>query len=349
MTYVYNRTPATVLGLAIGDALGQPFEFSTSDQIIKSGWKGDLIGSTYGFEGMWNLDPGQYTDDTMMALCISNSLLDKDEFDLDDVAKKYIGWVESRDLRGIGIRTERSIHNLIRGISPKESGQKHVGRPKPSFKRISKSVEELPTDSLHGPGNFCGCGTVMRCAPIGLFYYKAEEEMIRAAAEDATITHDHADARDSSIFLCRLIADILFCNDPFERVEAMCGEYSGWFEYDHVTRLCKEALDMARDKSTTFADAIALGTSGTAHETLASAVYCFLRYDNFKDAVASAVLIGGDTDSRAAIVGALAGTRYGLEGIPKDWVKQVEGSSMLKKIDADLYSKAPFPYYYEAE
>jgi ADP-ribosylglycohydrolase len=47
------KTPATMLGLAIGDALGQPFEFSTTEKIIASGWKGDLIGGSYGFEGMW--------------------------------------------------------------------------------------------------------------------------------------------------------------------------------------------------------------------------------------------------------------------------------------------------------
>lgn len=328
-------TPSVLLGLAVGDALGQPFEFSTSDQIIKSGWKGNMKEGSRGFQGMWNLKPGQYTDDTKMALCLSNSLIEKGEFDLDDVSKKYIEWVESRDVRGIGIRTEAAIHNMMRGISPLESGKKNAGRPKPSFKRISKAPEDIPSDSLHGPGDFCGCGTVMRCAPIGIFFHSDRDKRTEAAKLDATMTHDHADARDSSVMMCNMVADMFHDDEPF---------HSAWnqilnqdFEYDHIPRLCKEAAELAKDDSTSFADAIKLGTSGTAHETLASALYCFLRYTNFKDAVASAVLIGGDTDSRAAIVGALAGAKYGIQGIPKEWVEQVEDSEKLQEIDSKLW------------
>jgi len=332
------KTQATLLGLAIGDALGQPFEFSTAKQIIESGWKGDLINSSFGYEGMFKLDQGQWTDDTKMALCIANSLIDQDGFDIDDLAKKYIAWVESRDVRGIGIRTESSIHNMMRGISPLESGTKHAGRAKPSFKRISVAIEDSDSDHLHGPGDFCGCGTVMRCAPIGVFYYKSNDKLllIDAAHKDATITHNHPDARDSSKYICLMISHLLNGVSKESSVKLL---QDSEFEYDHISRLTDEAIETANDPESTFANGIQLGVAGTAHETLASALFCFLKFETFKEVVTSAVLIGGDTDSRAAIAGALAGAYYGIEGIPKEWVEQVEESEMIQDLDKKLFNR----------
>ena len=330
-----NMKYATVLGLAIGDALGQPFEFSSSEMILKSGWNGGLIGGTRGFDGMWNLKPGQFTDDTLMALAISESLLEKKGFDIDNLASKYIQWVESRDLRGIGIRTESSIHNMMRGISPLESGKKGAGRPKPSFKRLGESPEEAAGDSLYGYGDFCGCGTVMRCAPIGLYFANQNdsEELSNAAKADATMTHDHADARDSSEFLCYMIACAAQGMNLQDSLDLVMG-FS--YEGDHITRMMTKAIELSKESGATFANGLSLGTSGTAHATLATAIYTLLVYPTFKEAVTASVLIGGDTDSRAAITGALAGTLYGLEGIPEEWVKQVEDSDKLQEIDLAL-------------
>jgi ADP-ribosyl-[dinitrogen reductase] hydrolase len=328
---------ATLLGLAIGDALGQPFEFRSSDMIIQSCWDGTFEWRSYDqakINQMWGLSPGQWTDDTKMALCIANSLIEKQGFDVDDLAQKYIEWVESRDLRGIGTRTTRSIEALKRGVSPLESGKKETARRAPSFKRKSADPTETETGELHGIGDFCGCGTVMRAAPFGVFYRNNLDKMVEACKLDANITHNHADARDSSIFLCLVISNLLNGLSVDDAVaEAMKYPY----EYDHVVRLNHEAIDMAK-ANTNFTDGISLGVAGTAHETLASALYCFLKFRSFDDAVASCVLLGGDTDSRAAIAGAMAGAAYGRDAIKKDWVTQVEDSEKLQQLDDTLYS-----------
>jgi ADP-ribosylglycohydrolase len=98
----------------------------------------------------------------------------------------------------------------------------------------------------------------------------------------------------------------------------------------------KKAIDMADEDNTNFAHAIALGNTGTAHGTLATAVFCCLKYSTFKEIVTAAVLIGGDTDTRGAVAGAIAGTAYGLQGIPAEWVEITEDSNRLQDIDTRL-------------
>lgn len=322
-----------MLGLAIGDALGQPFEFSSSHQIIQSGWDGSM---TYG--DVWKLDPGKWTDDTKMALCIAESLLEKREFNVYEVAKKYIEWVKTGDLRGIGMTCEASINRMQAGIHPLECGKKSEHRAKPSFKRsaIQEKMMVNLTDGdsdLYGIGDFCGNGTLMRCAPIGLFYHKDSGQRDKAAVEDATMTHDHPDARDSSKFLCSVIADL---TNDWELRAAIDNAMSRSYEYDHVPRLVRKAINLSDDPSTGFANAIELGNTGTAHGTLATAVFSCLKYPTFKEAVTAAVLIGGDTDTRGAVAGAIAGTAHGLRGIPAEWVEITEDSDRLQDIDTRL-------------
>lgn len=309
-----------MLGLAIGDALGQPFEFSDMKTILATGWDGSFI------PGMvWNLQPGQYTDDTLMARCIAKSLLEKKKFDPDDVAFKYVEWVRSGDLRGIGMTCEKAIYKLANGVSVKESGNSLAARSKPSFKRIGQ-------DPLTGTGDFCGNGTVMRVAPIGLYFRNDLKELERVAREEASITHNHSDARDASYALSYLIAVLVNGKNKEESIMKL---FSLKYEYDHVkTQMSKvfEPIDSLPHA------AEVLGIRGTAHETLASALYCFANYDNFADAVKAAVLMGGDTDTRAAVVGALAGGCYGLEGIPNEFVVKVEDSQDLQSLDERLFA-----------
>ena len=318
------KKPATILGLAIGDALGQPFEFFSAEDIIKTNWQGNFLPGARGYQDQFKLDAGQWTDDTKMALCIAESLIESNGFDVDNLAAKYVGWIKSGDLRGIGGKTKASLNNIARGVPPLEAAKKGAGQAKPAFKRISEPKKE----------EFCGCGTVMRCAPIGAFFGEDWDQRVEVAKLDASITHDHPDARDASIYLCNMIAYLNEPQTPFV-AELMAVSYD--FESLNIPKLCSQAVNLATDKDSTYIDAIALGVGGMAHEVMATAMYCFLRYESFKEAVTSAVLMGGDTDSRAAVVGAMAGTHYGLEGIPTEWVEQVEDSQRLQEIDNKLW------------
>lgn len=323
------KTNATLLGLAIGDALGMPFEFSDTIKIIQAGWDGSFLG------GMWNLKAGSWTDDTKLALCLTNSLLESNGFDINNLAQKYIDWVKSGDLRGIGVTCERAIANLANGISPKESGKKNIGRAKPSFKRVSAESEKTGSEDtdLIGFGNYCGNGVIMRQAPAGIFFKDDPSELERAVKEDATMTHDHPDARDGGLALCTMIAALA---NGATKLEALETASKLKYEFDHTLRHMKNAVLELSNNNTPIEVGEKLGVRGTSHETLATALYCFLKHDNFKDAIVEAVLIAGDSDSRGAITGALAGTFYGLEGIPEYYVNNVEDSDKLRELDVKL-------------
>lgn len=315
---------STMLGLAIGDALGQPFEFADYKKIAATGWKGEFTDGL-----VWNLQPGQYTDDTKMALCIADSLLEHKGFNADQVSLKYIDWVNSGDLRGIGMTCERSIYNMISGLPLSECGKKSAGRKKPSFKRVAVSADEEKPDIAT---DFCGNGTVMRVAPIGSYYRNDLAKLSQAAKEDASMTHNHPDARDSSFALAHYIASL--CNGT-EPIDALGALLILPYEYPHVQESLILAID-CMDRQLSFADSSEIiGATGCAHSTLGSAMYAFISTSNFKDAVVKATLMGGDTDTRAAIAGAMAGAHYGLEDIPEEYLT-VEDSERLQKLDQEL-------------
>lgn len=301
------KRPAPLVGLAIGDALGQPFEFCNHEMVAASDWHGEYLpGNVYK-----TLKPGQWTDDTKMAICLARSLLNMGAFDAKDVAAEYVKWYQSRDLRGIGLQTTRALHNMIQGEPLNKCG------------RIIRQ------------GNVCGNGTAMRVAPIGSFLRNEPIKLIKAAKDDAVLTHDHKDARDGSVAVAYAVSLLANGERPLEAVEETIALLSDGNVKQHIV-LAKQMAEQSKR----YDDAIVLGASGTAHETVASAMFCLLRYcdDGFKHVVCNAIKIGGDTDTRGAIAGALAGAYIGAEEIPTEYLEDLEHVEFLQAADVLLFA-----------
>ena len=302
-----SKTIATLVGCAIGDALGNPFEMKPASNPLLMSWDGLFkAGGTF-----WQGEPGQYTDDTLMSIALSKSLIQCGEFDPEDVAREYLAWYNTKNTRGIGSTTAESIVNLKLGKTWTDSGA--LFQP-----------DGTPTG---------GNGTAMRASPIGLFYRNEPEMLMISAVKDATITHNSHEPKMGSVAVA--LATALLANGTTDTMDVM--ETVAEIISDSEV---KERLVMAMDNLKNGVEpeqALAeIGTSGYVVHTVGAAFYCLGATDNFKDAVVMAVKAGGDTDTTAAIVGALAGTLYGLEEIPNEYKDTVENFQLLQDLTYEL-------------
>jgi len=305
-----SKFEGCLLGLAIGDALGMPFE----------GWRPTWIMSKLGTHVTdftdcpdRGLKAGQWTDDTKMAVYLARSIIrKKGRVAPEDVAASYLEWFESGDLRGIGGATIESIMRLKAGVSCSESGKQ----------------------GKYAAGN----GSAMRTAPIGLLDYKHPGRMKEDSRKDAIITHNNEEAvagsRAVNFFISKGVTQPDFLEANAGLID-QCIDFIGDCEVAKNLARAKELLGEGLHCGTALQT---LGTSGYVVETVASAVYCFLKTpDDFRKTVISAVMGGGDTDTTGAVAGAISGAWNGTWGIPRDWVERVEASDELREIAGKIF------------
>ena len=304
-----SKFEGCLLGLAIGDALGMPFE----------GWRPAWIRSKLGgrVENMLpcpdrNLGRGQWTDDTKMALALSHSILRSGgRLDPADAARAYVEWFESGDLRGIGKTTLEAIMALRKGASWRQSGK---------------------------TGEFAaGNGTAMRAAPLGLLRCTDPEALKSDSRDDAIITHNNDEAVAGSRAVNFFVARGVLTAGFSEARAALVDECADFIGPCRVAANLRRVRDLLADNMPCSTALQILGTSGYVVETVASAVFCFLKTpDNFEESVISAVMGGEDTDTTAAVCGAISGAWNGTWNMPKRWVDAVEGSEELRSVAGQL-------------
>lgn len=294
---------ATLVGCAIGDALGNPFEMDHVSKPRLKEWDGLFKeGGTF-----WWGQPGQYTDDTLMSMALAASLVENHGFDAEDVGSKYLAWMESGNTRGIGGTTAKALTRLKLGATTLESGVTHNEDGKPAS----------------------GNGTAMRASPIGLYYRKDPEKLLEVAMLDASITHNSFEPKMGSVAVAlgtALIASGI--DDRIEVIKTVADVVS-----DSIVKgkllLAAKHLEMGTEHFEALAE---IGVNGYVPETVGAAFYCLGACDNFRDTVVLAVKAGGDTDTTAAIAGSMAGTLYGLDGIPSEYKDNVENFELLQNL-----------------
>lgn len=298
---------ATLIGCAIGDALGNPFEMHAVDSMSLQIWDGSFIdGGTF-----WKGDAGQYTDDTLMSMALSASLIENQGFNPEDVAKKYLAWYESGNTRGIGTTTANALANLQAGATWQESG-------------LIRGVDGLPAG---------GNGTAMRASPIGLVYRNDPTQLIETAMIDASITHNSHEPMMGSVAVA--LATSFLANGTHSPLSAL-EEIKGIISESEVKQKLELASFCLKEGDSHSEALAAIGVGGYVPETVGAAFYCLAATSSFKEAVIMAIKAGGDTDTTAAIVGALAGTYYGLDDIPSEYKSQVENGQLLQDLTDEL-------------
>lgn len=290
-----------LLGLVCGDALGAPVEFMTAEQISQRfGTLKEMVGG-----GWLNIKPGEYTDDTDMMLCIAESLAENKDYNPEDIARRFVEWYKSNP-KDIGSTTRKSLARLASGVSWKESGDKN------------------------SPAN----GSVMRCAPIGLFFAFNKPELIRASIETSAITHAHNEATASCVFVNLMISNLLILDS---------GKASKYLaDFRAFLTMVNELKQGAFLDKLTGPDYRPDPSKGLAINTTVLAKKSFILSNSFEEAVVTAVNLGGDTDTIGAVTGALAGTHWGSDEIPKRWLQKLNPYSLekIKEIADTLFELA---------
>lgn len=301
---------ATLVGCAIGDALGNPFEMHPAQEPGLVAWDGLFKeGGTF-----WWGQPGQYTDDTLMSMALGSSLVEHQGFNMADVGSKYLAWMESGNTRGIGGSTATALHRLKNGASILESGVTHTPDGQPCG----------------------GNGTAMRASPIGLVYRHNLTKLMEIAIKDASITHNSLEPKIGSVAVALGVALLANRVSTPQSVVWDVSEALTDSLVKFKLELAQKWLEQGTPLDTIAAEALAsIGTNGYVPETVGAAFFCLGATTSFKDAVIMAVKGGGDTDTTAAIVGAMAGTWYGMEGIPEEY-KSVENFELLDNLTEEL-------------
>ncbi|MEF9904267.1 ADP-ribosylglycohydrolase family protein [Streptomyces sp. P9-A2] len=275
-----ERAVGAVVGSAVGDALGAPFEFGPegafSVRFPAPGSGGEMCGG-----GGW--EPGEATDDTQMAVLVAESLLERDGLDLPDVFRRFQRWAAA-DPKDIGLQTEAVL----------SSGD--------------------PWDmaaALHFQTNrrAAGNGALMRASPSAVYFARlGREATMDAARRLAALTHGDRAAWEGTAVFHELVRVALTGGDPLAAVPDTLRAVHPDHRERYATVL---APDWHPDLATEF--------NGAVWPCLGSAVWALRTTTGYEDAVRAAIDLGGDTDTVAAVTGGLAGAVYGITAVPARW------------------------------
>ena len=304
MTEVPTRTQyqGCLVGQALGDALGfvvegQPHTFCR--RYVEERLGGGRIGGL----GRGPFPLGQYSDDTQLARELLQSYAERGRFDPEDYARRIAAIFSEGRIVGRGKATEEAAKRLARGVPWNEAGT-----PPPS----------------------AGNGSAMRAGPIGLLFYDKPDGLVRAAHEQGFITHRDTRCSAGAIAIAGAVA-LTLSESSVERLDFLgrlseltarirapfaddLMRLSGWVNLppeqavSHISRVCLERkLDGGWDEITPFVVPSVLWS-----------LYSFLRSpDDYWQTICTAIAVGGDVDTTAAMAGAISGAHLGLTAIPR--------------------------------
>ena len=276
-----DRFLGCLLGLAVGDAVGTTVEFLPRGAFSPLT---DMVGG-----GPFKLKPGQWTDDTSMALCLATSLVERDGFDAHDQMERYLNWRDNGYLSSTGICFD--IGNTVNQ----------------ALERFRQTGEPLAGSSdPYSAGNGC----IMRLAPIPMFYYADLKAAEHYAAESSRTTHGAPECLDA----CRLGARIILrALQGKAKDEILLGDKESFRGSSKIVALAQgKYIGKASDE---------IRSSGYVIDSLEAALWSFQHSGTFAEAILTAANLGDDADTTAAVCGQVAGAFYGYSGIPKAWVE----------------------------
>ncbi|MBQ3045608.1 MAG: ADP-ribosylglycohydrolase family protein [Clostridia bacterium] len=265
-----------VLGFAVGDALGVPFEFKARDTFKAA----DMVGY-----GTHNQPAGTWSDDSSMLLATLESLIECKKIDYDDIMQRFIRWVDNGDYCpygecfDIGHTTLTAVGRFKNGYDPVRCGGRGFG------------------DN--------GNGSLMRILPIAFFEHTVDDIL-----NLSSLTHAH----EISLMSCRLFVQLAEnLMSGMTKEEAIQNLKCCVDECENIPKIASFPREKIR-------------STGYVVDTFEAAVWCLMTTGSYRECVLEAVNLGDDTDTVAAVAGALAGIYYGIgseKGVPEEWINKL--------------------------
>ncbi|WP_027442567.1 ADP-ribosylglycohydrolase family protein [Erythrobacter cryptus] len=295
---IRDRAIGALLGLAVGDAVGTTLEFKPRGSYPRLT---DMIGG-----GPFGLKPGQWTDDTAMALALADSLYVAAEFDPEDLMRRFVDWRDegtyscTETCFDIGITTNDALNRWQR------SGDPYAGATDP---------------------NTAGNGSLMRLAPVAIRFWRDPEALRRVAALQSRTTHGAPEAVSACVAYAELLAKAIAGVPAHEVLSPRSGDYAGAI----AAIMAGSWRGKARRE---------IASSGYVAHSLEAALWSVARTSDFRSAILLAANLGGDADTTAAIAGQLAGALYGASGIPQEWLGMLAWKPRIEGMAHSLIERA---------
>lgn len=324
MKVTYNEVKSLVYGLAVADAMGVPAEFKSRAELKENPVKEMQASSLH------EVPHGTWSDDTSMTLCLMDSLARNGKLDFNDIMNNFVRWEEAGEFTATGVTFDigntcaAAIHRFNKGTEPLSCGGKAEG------------------DN--------GNGSLMRISPMAVWIARHPELTIDEALElvhqVSSLTHAHPRSKMACGIYILIMLYVIQGRALKDSIRVGLNHGLDYYskkkefakEISKYNRICMDSFASLPEKN--------IRSGGYVVDTLEAAVWCLLNTENYHDCILKAVNLGEDTDTVAAVAGAVAGLAYGYDSIPKTWIDNTKykGRSLKGKewLDAmiDKFAKS---------
>lgn len=304
-----DRFLGCLVGLAVGDALGTTLEFTSYSEAQANPVK-NIVGG-----GPFNLPAGYWTDDTSMALCLADSIIEKGGFDAFDQMSKYLDWYQT-------------------GYNSSNGRCFDIGMATAKALRQFRSTSNPYTTDINAAGN----GVIMRIAPVPMLFNGDPEKVILHSILTSKTTHPSPQSINCSAYMGWMIDALLSGKSKEEVLEASKNNET-WAYLDSLNEP-KDISSLEVISGSYLKKEPGVGGingDGYVINTFEAVLWAFNKTKNFKDALLKIVNIGQDADTTGAVCGQIAGACYGLSGIPEEWVSKIHKIDEIKERAEKIY------------
>ncbi len=303
----FERYLGSMLGLAVGDAVGAQVEFMRPgdfEPVV------DMVGG-----GAFGLAAGAFTDDTSMALCLAQSLVERGGFDPVDQLERYLRWLREGYMSSIG-----------RAFDVGGTCADAIMRFEATRKPYCGSTDP----------NRAGNGSIMRLAPVPLFFARDPHVAVEMSAASSRTTHGARNAVDGCRYLGALIVGAVGGASKEQLLSPRYTPAPGLWERAPLA----DAIREVADGSFVTKNPPEIRGTGYVVDSLEAALWAFHRGRSFEDGLMLAVNLGDDADTTAAVYGQLAGAFYGVSAIPQRFRDRLVMRDLIEELAEKLYQSA---------